>query len=109
MRIGFPTSVRIGYHDFKVEEWSVVAASMASRYGECDHQAKTIRVTRSHGDRKAAETLVHEMLHAIFTEWVIEDEDKEERIVATLAGAICAAWRQNPEAFEWIREQVTAA
>lgn len=104
----FPTSVRIGYHDFTIENWDASRAALASRYGECDHLSKTIRVSRAHGDRKSAETLVHEMLHAIFAEWVIEHDDKEERIVSTLAGAICAAWRQNPEAFEWIREQVTA-
>ena len=104
----FPTSVRIGYHDFTVEEWDVTAAAFASRYGECDHLKKTIRVSRAHGDRKAAETLVHETLHAIFNEWVIQKEDDEERIVSTLSGAICAVWRQNPKAFEWIREQVTA-
>ena len=104
----FPTSVRIGHFDYRVEDWHPTQAALANRYGECDHMAKTIRVTRCHGDKKAAETLIHEVLHAIFTEWVIEDGDKEERIVTTLAGALCTAWRDNPEAFEWIRQQVTA-
>lgn len=104
----FPTSVRIGHFDYKVEVWDADKASLAARYGECSHLEKIIRVARHHSPRQTAETLVHEMLHAIWAQWVIEDNDPEERIVNTLSGALCAAWRDNPEAFEWIKEQVTA-
>ena len=104
----FPTSVRIGHFDYRVEDWNSDKASLASRYGECSHLEKVIRVARHHGPRQAAETLLHEMLHAIWNQWVIEDSDPEERVVNTLTGALCSAWRDNPEAFEWIRQQVTA-
>lgn len=82
---------------------------MASRYGECDHLNKTIRVCRDHGVRKSAETFLHEMFHAIFAEWTIEEGDKEERIVTTLGSAMCCAMRDNPEAFEWLKDAVASA
>ena len=99
---GLPSTVRIGPRDWKIEDWDCYDAAVKNRYGECDYTAKTIRVHWRHGTRKGCETLLHEMLHAIFSEYVIrtgENGDDDERVVTTLAGAMASAWRDNPLVF----------
>ena len=104
--VDFPTVMRIGPHDYTVEDWEPAKAAIAGRYGECGTVDRVIRVSRAHGPRRAADTFWHEVLHAIFYEWQINDRDKEERTVATLSGALVAAWRDNPEAFDWLKEAI---
>jgi hypothetical protein len=100
----FPTSIKIGFTDYRIEDWGPAKAAAAHRYGECDHLARTIRVDRTHGPRMAANTLFHEVLHACWTAALLKDEDEEERIVGSLANTISAAWRDSPDVFAWISE-----
>lgn len=60
----FPTSIKVGWKRFRVQVWSPEVAAANHRYGECDHVEATIRVDLSKGPLQAAETLIHECLHA---------------------------------------------
>lgn len=104
----FPTVVKIGFIDYSIEDWAPAKAAAAHRYGECDHVALTIRVDRTHDARMAANTLTHEILHAVWTQSNLKDEDEEERVVSTHANGICAAWRDSPDVFAWINAQLVA-
>ncbi len=101
-RPGFPTKIRIGLFDYEIVDWNPVTAVAAHRYGECSTQERVIRVSRLHGHRQSGETLLHEIMHAIFNEWYIKDEDNEERTVGTMSLGLASTWRDNPEVFAWI-------
>jgi len=94
-----PTAMRIGYRDYKVEHWPVREAHAAGRLGECDQLNAVIRVSDERTGWDAAETLFHELLHAIFHVGDIEAgiEDGGERIISKISPMFIAAWRDNPD------------
>jgi hypothetical protein len=102
----WPLRIKVGFHDYILEDWPVVEAALAHRHGECDRNRKVIRVCRQFGDFKAAQTMLHEIMHACYCEYNIYDEDVEERTVGALSLALAAVWRDNPGVFAWIAAQI---
>lgn len=56
---------------------------------------------------KAVDTLIHEVLHAIWWCYIIKDEDKEERVVQTECSAWVQIYRDNPQLLAWITEMLS--
>lgn len=103
-----PTTVKVGYRDYAIIDWNPAHAARASRYGECVHPEREIRVSTEHGYREAAQTLLHEIYHAIFASFPVYEQDAEERIVTGLSACFAAVWRDNPGVIAWINEGLTA-
>ena len=100
-----PSSIRVGPFDFKIERWTAIECADNRRWGECSCLMQTIRIQRSMPSAtKAVDTFLHEVLHAIYFAWGIEDEDKEERTVAAIATAWTQIFRDNPWLIRWIGE-----
>lgn len=100
-----PNSIRIGGYDWAIEKWSSHQSASAQRYGECSIIEQTIRVQLDMPTRfKAVDTLMHEVMHAVFWVYGIHDDDKEERIVAALGSATMALHRDNPWLTKWIEK-----
>jgi len=55
---------------------------------------------------RAAETLLHEIMHGVYWAYGIDDKDDEERVVSTMAAGLQQVWRDNPELMAWITEAV---
>jgi hypothetical protein len=104
--VELPTSVKIGYRVFKIVEWDHHVSATKSRFGECDKNAGEIRLTLMFGRTKAANTLLHEILHACYDGFNIQDADDEERTVGAIGDALCTIWVDNPEIFVWIATQL---
>lgn len=51
---------------------------------------------------EAANTLLHEILHACWYTAQIQDEDKEERTITAFANQLTQVWRDNPAVIAWI-------
>ena len=98
---GLPGMIKIGYMDFTLESWDARAANSARRYGECSHIEQTIRVEFCHG-RKSANTLIHEIMHAVAAMQNVEDGATEEQFVTSVANGLSTVWRDNPDVFAWI-------
>ena len=92
-----PTVVRVGYRDYAIIEWDRKDAASSDRYGECDKANAIIRVSTDYGALKAANTLLHEVLHACFDVAAIEGDDPEERTVTSLANVLAQVIRDNPD------------
>jgi cob(I)alamin adenosyltransferase len=105
--VNLPSSIKVGYRDFCVEEWAPSEAISSGRYGECDKANAVIRVTTIHGVDKAANTLIHEVLHACFDVAGIADEDAEERTVTHLANALTQVIRDNPDLVAYLTDALT--
>lgn len=104
-----PAAVKIGSRHFKIEEWNTISSISANRFGECDKTAKVIRVATHYGLQEAGGTLLHEILHAIYDVWKLDDGMTEEHVVAVMAEALCAVWMDNPDVMEFIRLSQGAA
>jgi cob(I)alamin adenosyltransferase len=100
--VPFPTTLRIGYRDFAVEEWDTKQANAAGRYGECDKANAILRIDVTYGPEKAANTLLHEILHACYDISGLTDEDNEERTVTQLSSVMAQVIRDNPHLLAYL-------
>lgn len=103
-KIKLPESVRVGYRVYTIEAWASSEASGARRYGQCCHLSLKIKVDLTYGPVQAAETLLHELLHAC---WVVSSLDDiespiEEVAVGHLSGILTQVFQDNPEVMDWI-------
>jgi len=105
MKPDFPSSIRVGYRTYRIEVWHPAAASGARRYGECGHIERVMRIDTSIGPIQAAETLLHEILHAIssasYAQELFSGNNEERAIVGASAG-LTQVMRDNRELRDWL-------
>lgn len=98
-----PSSVRVGPFDYAIAKWDAAKAISSPNWGECSPSQMTIGLTADMPSRmRAVDTFVHEVGHAIYSAYGMEDEDKEERIVLTFARGWSQVFRDNPALLDWI-------
>ena len=104
MSHSLPQSVRVAAFDIAIIAWPHTAAAAAAKFGEFSSLELCIRVDASVAPIKLIDTLIHEINHAIYWAYGIDDADKEERLVATMATAWTQIYRDNPALLTMIRE-----
>jgi len=67
---------------------------------------RRIAIVTGYGGLEDANTLTHELNHAIYQEASLEEGDSEERIVGIMTDGMIEAMRRNPELFDWIKDQI---
>lgn len=98
-----PTSIRVGLYDLAIEKWGIHQVTANRRWGEFSGTELMLRIQNDMpSPLKAADTFLHEVLHAIFWAYGVDDADKEERIVGTVSTALAALFRDNPWLAPWI-------
>lgn len=97
-----PKSVKVSAFNIDIEDWKHHSASARESHGEFSSMEDVIRVDGTMNPVKIVNTLIHEIGHAIYWAYGMEDEDKEERIVATFATAWTQIFRDSPEVLEFI-------
>jgi hypothetical protein len=73
--------------------WTIRDAELPDAYGETCHAGRTIEIDRGQSERQRLDTLIHELLHAMF-------KDESEKIVHGAANIISGVlwrdkWRAN--------------
>jgi len=105
MSVDPPKSLRIGAYDFAIELMPPAQVRAMGGHGSFSSSELTIRVDDTPvSGPSAVDTLLHEIGHAIWFSYLLEDEDKEERVVATMATAWTQIYRDNPELLGWIEK-----
>lgn len=95
----FPTNVRVGYRDYRIQIWPRSEARSEDRFGLCSDVRALIQIDQQIVEEepiKAANTLMHEILHACHAVGDLQKGDDEERIVRTIANQLSQVWRDNP-------------
>lgn len=80
-----PKQLKIANHNFKIIDWHVDIADAKGRFGECSYDDLEIKISTKFKESHIRETLVHELMHAIFWAYNIKAEDNEERTVTSMA------------------------
>jgi len=100
--VKLPGKVKVSYLDYTVEEMPLNVAVTGDRHGDCDNVKNLIRVQiKEHTPQQQANTLFHEVTHAIFHLYGISLKS-EEAVVTGLANAWCQVMRDNPEVEKFI-------
>ena len=100
--IGLPPSVRIGPFDFRVDPWPPAEAAQREALGEIDRIGLVIRIRQDLPPQRQAETLLHEIVHGI---WSVGSIDclvpGEEGFVSAFSTFLMQVMRDNPQLLAW--------
>ena len=97
-----PKKVKVAYRDIAIEEFCPIKAAEAQRYGEYDNHKNVIRIDTSHGEVKAAYTLLHEIMHCVYFYYDMSQKDEEEAIVTKSSTGLIQVFRDNPDVMSYI-------
>ena len=102
-----PESIKIGYRDYKLEKWKQTVASANEAQGQFFAKEGVIGYTAEETGVSHANTLIHEMLHAIIYQWnMYVDEKVEESIVNGLANGLTTIFVDNPKLMGYLKNKI---
>ena len=102
-----PQSIKIGYRDYKLEKWKQTVANANDAHGQFFAKEGIIGYTEEEKGISHANTLLHEILHAIVYQWNIELEDKEEeKLVNGLTNGLTTVLVDNPKLVDYLKEKI---
>lgn len=100
-----PNKLRIGAHDFKISKmeksWGNSAETL--RYGDFSEVNLTIRIRRHMRSRThAVDTIIHEVMHALWCSYSLQKGDSEERVIGAMAIGLTQVLRDNVAFADWL-------
>ena len=102
-----PTSIKIGYRDYKLEKWKQTVASANDAHGQFFAKEGIIGYTEEEKGVSHANTIIHECLHAIIYQWNMDLEEKvEELVVSGLANGLTTIFVDNPELMDYLKTKI---
>jgi hypothetical protein len=104
-----PRFVRVADRIYTIEVWDKAAAEEANCYGTCSPVQKLILIDVSVSDYTTASVLIHEILHAIHSEYNVKGIDDEERVVRCVGRGLMQVFLDNPRLLDYFAETMTAA
>lgn len=95
--------LKVGYRTYTVGPMDPVEAEERASVGECHRPNGTIKVKVDQAPEDVADTIIHEVLHAIWQERSLP-EGSEERAVTALAHGLTALMADNPGFWPMVAE-----
>ena len=102
-----PQSIKIGYRDYKLEKWKQTVASANEAHGQFFAKEGIIGYTDEEKGVSHANTILHEILHAVVYQWNIElGEKEEETLVNSLTNGLVTVFVDNPELMDYLKIKI---
>ena len=102
-----PTSIKVGYRDYKLEKWKQTVASANAAHGQFFSKEGIIGYTEEEKGVSHANTILHELFHAIIYQWHIDLDDKmEEEVVNGLTNGLTTVFVDNPELIDYLKLKI---
>ena len=102
-----PEKIKVGYRSYKLEEWKQTVASANEAQGQFFSKEGVIGYTADEKGVSHANTLIHEILHAIVYQWNMElDEKTEEHIVNGITNGLTTVLVDNPKLIDYLKEKI---
>lgn len=104
-----PDSIRVGPYDVEIEKIDVLRAMAEGNYGRFSSVTVVIGIQWGASSvHRLVETFLHEVFHAIWWAYNVEDEGANQEKLAILSGtAWMAVHRDNPWLALWIAETLS--
>jgi hypothetical protein len=100
-----PPSIRIGPHEVRFA--ALAPAEARKNYGTFVPAEQEIRLHPEYASGSmAVDTVLHEVIHAIFAIATVQTDQGEEHIVANLATYLAQIIRDNPDFVTWLQQTV---
>ena len=102
-----PEKIKVGYRSYKLEEWKQTVASANEAQGQFFSKEGVIGYTADEKGVSHANTLIHEILHAIVYQWNMElDEKTEEHVVNGITNGLTTVLVDNPKLIDYLKEKI---
>ena len=101
-----PEKIKVGYREYKLEKWKQTVANANDAHGQFFAKEGIIGYTEEEKGISHANTLLHEILHAIVYQWNIELGDKEEPVVNGLTNGLTTVLVDNPKLIDYFKEKI---
>ena len=102
-----PDKIKVGYRDYKLEEWKQTVASANEAQGQFFSKEGVIGYVTTEKGVSHANTILHEIMHAIIYQWNIElDEKVEELVVNGLSNGLTTVLVDNPKLMDYFKEKI---
>lgn len=100
MNAPVPTTITVGPHTYKVVIVPGGILGDAGNAGHCAHHSLTIAIDDAQAPSQVADTLLHELVHAMLV--TVDLGDDEERVALILGPALLLLLRSNPDLVNYI-------
>ena len=104
--MNIPEKIKVGYREYKLEKWKQTVANANDAHGQFFAKEGIIGYTEEEKGISHANTLLHEILHAIVYQWNIELFDKEEPVVNGLNNGLTTVLVDNPKLVDYLKEKI---
>ena len=91
-----PEAVKVGGFNLLIKGFTPLESKSKQLRGELSWHQQSITLDMNEHPALLAETLIHEVLHAIYRAYDLQGEDDEERTTTTLGLGIVQVVRDNP-------------
>lgn len=90
-------NIKIGFLTYTVEDFGPKEAELRGVYGTHSPMKQIIKVDSGSTKERKKEVLLHELLHAIWNQWMPQGENiEEEAVVNALAQGLMTVFVDNP-------------
>jgi hypothetical protein len=100
--MSLPSCIKVGGFDYKVYERGDFVKTQG-QFGQCDNDVGVILVGTDLTKAMQVNTLIHEIFHAIYYVYNIEEKDEEERVVNTFANGWHQVLSDNPSLVNYVK------
>ncbi len=105
--MNIPEKIKVGYRNYKLEEWKQTVASANEAQGQFFSKEGVIGYTADEKGVSHANTLIHEILHAIVYQWNMDlDEKIEEHVVNGLTNGLTTVLVDNPKLIDYLKDKI---
>lgn len=101
-----PEKIKIGPHNYNIVVIKEAMADAIGINGDTNLNMHRIRICESLKGSVLLEVLLHEILHAIYKQYSLEQKDKEERIVMSFGLGLTQVFVDNPDLLKFIQKNV---
>lgn len=93
-----PTRVIVGYRKIKIKK-----AKLGEDYGVYKGRKHEILIDKNQRDTELQNTLLHEIIHAVWDLADLKEGDTEEKIVTLIANGLSQVFLNNPTVFKFFQ------
>tara|TARA_R110002020_G_C16013372_1_gene751295 strand:+ start:33 stop:365 length:333 start_codon:yes stop_codon:yes gene_type:complete len=104
--------LKIGYQDIVIERDTTTFQKQSDSYGEYDHRKNTITIQNGLGPLDEANTLLHEILHAVAyinsltqSDQPLDTENKEEVVINSMTNGLAQVFRDNKWLLQYFKDK----
>ena len=101
-----PEKIKIGYKEYRLEKWKQTVASANEAQGQFFAKEGIIGYTDEEKGVSHANTLLHEIIHAVVYQWNIDVGEKEETIVNGLTNGLTTVLVDNPKLIDYLKKNI---